>query len=80
MKAPFPTVGAWRRRKDIFTNHDLLTYLITELINDEAVCRTAPATPGLLNTERNPLLTFLRDPVQLFPKISSITFTLILYG
>ena len=29
----------WRKR---------LTYLINELINDEAVCRTAPATPGLL--------------------------------
>ena len=23
--------------------------LISELINDEGVCRTAPATPGLLN-------------------------------
>ena len=30
----------WRKR---------LTYLLTELINDEAVYRTAPATPGLLN-------------------------------
>ena len=34
------TVGAWQRRKDIFTKHHLL--------NDDAVCRTAPATPGLL--------------------------------
>ena len=33
----------WGRRKDIFTNHDLLT-----LLNDKAVYRTAPATPGLL--------------------------------
>ena len=32
----------WRKR---------LTYLLTELINDEAVYRTAPATPGLLNIE-----------------------------
>ena len=24
---------------------------MTELINHKAVCRTAPATPGLLNTE-----------------------------
>ena len=44
MKAPFPNIGAWRRRKDIFTNHNW----ITELINHEAVYRTAPATPGLL--------------------------------
>ena len=29
----------------ISTNHDLMN----ELINYEAVCRTAPATPGLLN-------------------------------
>ena len=27
-----------------------MTYLVT-LINHKAVCRTAPATPGLLNTE-----------------------------
>ena len=27
-----------------------MTQLITELINDEAVYRTAPAAPGLLNT------------------------------
>ena len=28
---------------------DLLTHLINKLFNDEAVCRTVPATPGLLN-------------------------------
>ena len=32
----------WRKR---------LTYSLTELMNDEAVYRTAPATPGLLITE-----------------------------
>ena len=32
----------WRKR---------LTYLLTELINDEAVCRTAPATPVILDDE-----------------------------
>ena len=37
--APFPTIGAWRRRKDIFKKD--------QSINDEGVCRTAPATPGL---------------------------------
>ena len=26
-----------------------MTQSITELVNDEAVCRTAPATPGLSN-------------------------------
>ena len=26
-----------------------MTHLINQLINYEAVCRTAPATPGLLN-------------------------------
>ena len=34
---------AWRHRKDIFTN-DQLPYPM----NDEAVYRAAPATPGLL--------------------------------
>ena len=29
-----------------------IPYLIIELINDEAVCRTAPATQGLLKTSR----------------------------
>ena len=27
-----------------------MTDLMSELINDKGVCRTAPATPGLLNT------------------------------
>ena len=31
--------------EDISTNHDS----VSELINDEAVYRAAPATPGLLN-------------------------------
>ena len=39
-------IGAWRCGKDIFTNHESVSHLI----DDEAVCRTAPATPGLLNT------------------------------
>ena len=34
----------WGRRKNIFTNHDLITYLL----NDKVVYRTAPVTPGLL--------------------------------
>ena len=41
---------AWRRRKDIFTNH----HVMTELINDKAVYRTAPATPGLVIDPRDP--------------------------
>ena len=36
--------------------------LITELINHEAVYRTAPATPGLLNTLVRPLLPFAVTP------------------
>ena len=39
----------WRRLKDIFTNHEL----VKELINPEAVCRTAPATPGLVKISVN---------------------------
>ena len=27
-----------------------MTELINQLMSDEAVCRTAPATPGLLNS------------------------------
>jgi hypothetical protein len=42
------TIGAWRYDKDIFTNHESVTYLINNLISDKAVYRTAPATPGLL--------------------------------
>ena len=41
---PFLRIGVWRRRKDIFTNHELMN----KLISHKAVYRTAPATPGLL--------------------------------
>ena len=44
MKAPFPTIGAWQRCKNIFTNHESLD----QLISNGSVGRTAPATPGLL--------------------------------
>ena len=37
-------IGAWQRRKYIFTNHDWMN----QSFNYEAVCRTAPASPGLL--------------------------------
>ena len=43
LKAPFHTIGAWRRHKDIFTSHQL-----PYRMNDKAVYRTAPATPGLV--------------------------------
>ena len=40
--------------EDIFTKGDSLTHSLTltvsVLINDKGVCRTAPATPGLLMT------------------------------
>ena len=39
------TIVSWRRHKDIFTNHQS----VSELNNDEAVYRIAPATPSLLN-------------------------------
>ena len=41
-------IAVWDRRfdEDIFTNHDRL-HKINELINDEDVYRTAPATPIL---------------------------------
>ena len=39
------TVWEWRCSEDISTKDDWLSYLM----NDEGVCRTAPATPGLLN-------------------------------
>ena len=35
--------------EDLKEKADLLNYWLTQLINDEAVHRTAPATPGLLN-------------------------------
>ena len=33
-----------------------MTYLLSLLISNEGVCRTAPATPGLLNTPTSTLL------------------------
>ena len=36
---------AWRNCEYIFTNHELMN----QLISHKAVCRTAPATLGLLN-------------------------------
>ena len=41
------TVWGWRRRKAV-GGKGSLTELINQLMSDEAVCRTAPATPGLL--------------------------------
>ena len=38
------TVWEWRCLEDIFTKYDLAT----QFINQKGVCRTAPATPGLL--------------------------------
>ena len=47
LKAPFPAVRVWRRRKDIFTTPDLMNKLINQSMN-KAVFRTAPATLGQL--------------------------------
>ena len=41
-------VWDWQCLEDISTNHQSLNYLIT-FINYGGDCRTAPATPGLLN-------------------------------
>ena len=49
-----PCIGVWRRRKDIFTNHDL--------INHEGVYRTAPAAQGLLTRRGSPVS---RQPSQM---------------
>ena len=51
---------AWRRRKDIFTNQESVTHLISH----KAVYRTAPATPDLFYTDleemvQNELAMFL---------------------
>ena len=45
MKAPSSTIWPWRRRKVISTKDDL----VNQLMSDKGACRTAPATPGLLN-------------------------------
>ena len=47
LKAPFPTIMAWRRRKDILPKGSL-----NESVSDEAVYRTALATQGLLKLDR----------------------------
>ena len=41
IKAPSATVMAWRRRKDIFTNHRRLNQLITEVFVEQPL-----ALPG----------------------------------
>ena len=38
--------GGMASRKNIFTNHESVTHSL----NDKAFYRTAPATPGLLNS------------------------------
>ena len=45
----------WRRRQDIFTNH----YLMNERINHEAVCKTAPVTPGLVIRQSDSLIVLI---------------------
>ena len=36
---------------DNSTNHDSVSQSVNELMSDKGVCRTAPATPGLLITQ-----------------------------
>ena len=38
-----------------------MTESVNQLISDEGVCRTAPATPGLLNTETCDMPHLTRD-------------------
>ena len=42
-----------------------LTHSLTQLMSDEVVCRTAPATPGLLNRKR--VTFFQKFEHKLFP-------------
>ena len=47
---------------------------MNELINDESVCRTAPATPGLLNIQSNIVKKILDKLVIMGPNnISSVS-------
>ena len=41
---------------------------LTDLINDEAVCRTAPATPGLLTSEE----VWGKKPMHHFPIVKPV--------
>ena len=50
----------WRKR---------LTYSLTHSLNDEAVYRTAPATPGLLIMEGKTLVKIFRCRVAMVTKI-----------
>ena len=44
--------------EDLEEKDDWLTDWLTEWINDEGVCRTALATPGLLNTRKSSMINF----------------------
>ena len=49
-------VWEWRCFEDIFTKDELPNEWINELINYKGVCRTAPATPGLLKIYQGPMV------------------------
>ena len=53
------TLSVWGFQcfEDIFTNHHLFSYL-NEVINHRGDCRTAPATPGLLDIEAKILINY----------------------
>ena len=53
------TVWAWRRRKAV-GGKGSLNQLINQLINDEAVSRTAPVTPSLLKKYKGPSMPYDR--------------------
>ena len=47
---PFLTVWEWRYFEDFEEKGDSPNQSVSESMNDKGVCRTAPATPGLLIT------------------------------
>ena len=49
LNIPLPNSNGLRFFGDLEEKDEILT----ELMNDEAVCRTSPTTPGLLNTRLN---------------------------
>ena len=51
-----------------------LTQLMNQLINDEGVCRSAPATPGLINTSEHSIKKFCKSHLIFKPVISKVEY------
>ena len=74
LKAPSATVRAWRRRKDIFTNHDWINELMNQWIA-EVIVEQPLAEPGSANNV-GPLCNHLYKPNRPYLLVSNFKLSL----